>query len=483
MKTKQFIWYCTLVAMLLGLMFISCSKNELENPTIINQTISKTTENSFLNIPYTDSVTLSKFDNDKEILNYNLARRIAMIEADGVGFVEEMNWEGHSLSKQPVVIYGFDSKPKYYEFFYKNAEGQEVGSVMVMAKKKAATVLQEVRGTVRDYSALYSKAGAGSTFITDWAGNMYMGVVGKSGDTPTAVIDPETGETVEEITELSDEEILDEVVEALKSQEQEFIVDTDSIADESLKKEIEEEATLSLDQQVDSLHKALEIEHAERDAFWEVMEEYADSLLVVTDEELTSDSKFFGRWWRRFRSIFIDKTTYKYELPEYKKDFTNRGGRYIAPGTSDREWCGPWTMDWIYHVRKGGSKYSHFESWASTLGPIGWTCRTLGAKPMFPKEMCISMRKATSSIWINPYYSTGRWNALDHIRHPKTPIVILTTAGRQMHWKVGYGCYRTGNIFWRNYYFACQDNGSLKIPKNNHYHRSSWFITFVKVYD
>ena len=467
---------------LYAIIITSCQKEIIKEAEISNQTIIKQNANNFYNIPYSDSVTLSKFANDNEVISYSLARKIAMIEADGVGFVEEMKWEGHTLSKAPVVIYGFDSKPKYYEFFYKDAEGKEVGSVTVMAKKKAATVLQEVRGSVRDYNTLYSKAGVGTALIADWSGNMYMGIIGKSGDVPSAVINPETGESVNGITELSDEEILDEVVNVLQEQVQDYTIEVDSITDESLKEEVASEITVSLNQQVDSLHKAMEIEHAERDAFWEVMEEYSDSLLLATDEELTSESKFFGRLWRRVRNIFRDRTKSKYEIPEYKNDFTNRGYRYYPTGVSNA-WCGPWALDWIYHVKKGGSRYNHFESWASTLGPVGWGCRTLGAKPMFPKEMCISMRKATSSIWVNPCYSIGRWNALDHIRHKKNPIIILTTSGSSMHWKVGYGCYRSGSIFWRNYYFACQDNGALNIPSNNHYHRSSWFMTFVKVYD
>jgi len=481
MQNKKFI---VITAFLFSLFLPSCQKELIDEAEVKNQSIVKTNESNYLNIPYSDIKSLSKFDDDKEIINYKLARNIAMLEADGTGLLEEMKWEGHMLSKQPVVIYGFDSKPKYYEFFYKDAESKEVGSVTVFARKKASTMLQEVRGTVRNYDALYAKSSVGMKMIADWTGSMYMGIVGKSGDTPATVIDPETGESVEGIKELSDEEILVEIVDVLKNQKQDFNYSTDTISNLQLRESITKEST-SIEQQADSLKAAMQNEHDQRDAYWDVMEQYTDSIAVLTDAQITDPSSkgWFSRQWKRIRNIFKDKTKSKYELAEYKRDFTNRGARYIPTGRSDGGWCGPWAMDWIYHVKKGGSRYSHFESWASTLGPIGWIARTAGSKPMFPIEMYISMRKATSSIWVNPSYSTGRWNGLYHIRYKKNPIVILTTSGKSMHWKVAYGCYRTGNVFWRNYYFACQDNGSLKIPKKNHYHRSSWFMAFIKVYD
>ncbi|MDM8161105.1 hypothetical protein QUH73_14870 [Labilibaculum sp. K2S] len=479
MQNKKFIF---ITAFLFSVFLMSCQTESLEEAEVTNQSIEKINEDGFLNIPYSDSTTLSKFDDDKEIINYKLARNIAMLEADGTGLLKKMQWEGHVLSKQPVVIYGFDSKPKYYEFFYKDAESKEVGSVTVFARKKAPTVLQEVRGTVRNYDELYAKSDAGMKLIADWTGNMYMGIVGKSGDAPATVIDPETGESVEGMKELSDEEILDEVVNVLKNQAQDFNFSTDTISNLQLRDSITQETT-SIQQQADSLKVTMQNEHDQRDAYWEVMEQYTDSFAVLTDDEITniSSKSWFSRTWRKFKNIFNDKTTSEYELAEYKDNYTNEGEYNPVKGYS--EWCGPWAMDWIYHVKKGGSKYNHFESWASTMGLVGWTARLAGSKPMFPVEMCVSMRKATSSIWVNPYYSTGRWNALDHIRYKKNPIVILTTSGKSMHWKVAYGCYRTGSVFWRNYYFACQDNGALNIPKNNHYHRSSWFMVFVKVYD
>lgn len=79
-----------------------------------NQSIKKSNYISSC-IPYSDSTTLSAFSKDNNIVNYELVRKITLLELDATGFRDEMNWYGYTLSKMPVTIYGFDSKPKYWD--------------------------------------------------------------------------------------------------------------------------------------------------------------------------------------------------------------------------------------------------------------------------------------------------------------------------------------------------------------------------------
>lgn len=468
----QKIKFILIPAFLAAIFVMSCQKEVFDEAEVTNQTIAKQNNNSFLNIPYSDSITLSKFNTDAEIVNYNLARKIALLELDASGFRQELEWEGYTLSKMPVTIYGFDSKPKYYEFIVKDAEGYEVGTVNIEARRKSGAIVNKLSKDIRDYNSLFSKSGDGMQLMADWSGNIYMGIVGKSGEEPSTVVNTETGEQVEGMRELTDEEILDEVCDLFTTQALENNFALDSISNDSVRIDLENEIKADIEAQKDSLELEMEFEHLQRDAYWEAIDEYADSLMLISDEEIVEkSSKFLGRLWRR---ITGKNSNGKYAIPEYAGNLNyNRGG-----------WCGPWAMNWIYNTKKGGNKYSHFESWASTMGPVGWVCRTAGAKPMFPKEMNVSMGIATKySIWVNPWYSSGRYNAFDHIKHKKNPIVILTTSGNQMHWKVGYGTYRSGNWWWYNYYFACQDNGSLNISSSNTYMKASWFMLFLKVYD
>ncbi len=468
-RNKSTIGYYALVAVLFGVMFASCQEDELENASVTNQAISKTAENSFLNIPYTNDEILSKFNQDREIINYSLARKIAMIEADAVGFVEEMNWEGHSLSKQPVVIYGFDSKPKYYEFFYKDAEGKEVGSVTVMAKRKASTVLQEVRGSVRDYNALYSKAASGSTLIADWAGNVYLGIVGKSGEAPSAVIKPETGEAVQGMTELTDEEILNVLIRDLDNIEQDFSPDLDSMEDQALAQELLKTTIKSSVQQKDSMVLEMKIEQKQALEYWTFMEEHADSIALLTDEELAMATKgWFSNFWRK---VFGKRKSSKYEISRYRNNLKYRD----QPG----DWCAPWGLGWMYHTQTRVDKYDEFEAYYSHFLEA-----IFGGKPLTPRGMWQAAKyEGDGIIYVNSYFSTGRSNAYSFIRNTDQPIFIYDFPD---HYKVAYGCYksRTG-IWWTNYYFAVNDNGAkVKNKSKAIYHRASWYaMRFIKAYD
>lgn len=133
---------------------MSCQKEVFDEAEVTNQTIAKQNNNSFLNIPYSDSITLSKFNTDAEIVNYNLARKIALLELDASGFRQELEWEGYTLSKMPVSIYGFDSKPKYYEFIVKDAEGYEVGTVNIEARRKSGAIVNKLSKDIRDYNSM-----------------------------------------------------------------------------------------------------------------------------------------------------------------------------------------------------------------------------------------------------------------------------------------------------------------------------------------
>lgn len=131
---KKFV--ITLFCLLSIIGIWSCQDDMVNEANVENQSISKLGLGINNNIPYTDSVTLSAFSKDSEVIDFKLARKIALLELDATGFREEFKWDGHKLSKQPVVIYGFDSKPKYYEYIVKDAESNNVGAVTIDAKKK-----------------------------------------------------------------------------------------------------------------------------------------------------------------------------------------------------------------------------------------------------------------------------------------------------------------------------------------------------------
>ncbi|MUP37674.1 hypothetical protein [Labilibaculum euxinus] len=459
MKKLILIWISLLF------IFTSCDeKYNEEDASITNSSIIKSDLSTNVSIPYSNESTLAEFKNDLEVVDYQFARKLAMLELDASGFRQDMGWDGCIMSKLPVVIYGFDSKPKYYEFFLKDGENKEVGSVTIDAKRRSGAIINEVRGEIRDYNTLYSKSDPGMKLIADWSGYVYIGVISKSGETPISILEPQTGERLEMMRELKDEEIYEELAGVVRFDNTSTL---DKLEPETSEK-IREIDTIKLQVQLDSLHVDMVREQVERDAYWDVITTYADSIKTLEDEEiLKSETK---GWFSR---VFKRKSSSSVVLSEYQNNLKFKKGG----------WCGPWAMNWIYNTKKGGDKYSHFDSWASTLGPVGWGARVLGSHPMFPKEMCVSMGLATNwKIIVKPHFSSGRRNAYNFIRDKKNPVVILCKGGS--HWKVGYGCYKKGNWLWNNYYFASMDNGNLNIKTDKpYYHRSSWFMLFVKVYD
>jgi len=462
-KTKLF-----LTALTFTMLITSCQEELVDEAEIATVAISKQPSNNFYNIPYSSESELSKFQEDDEIVNYNLARKIALLELNGSGLKKKLKWEGNSLAEIPVLIYGLDSKPKYYDFIVLDAEKQEIGTVTVEARKNSGAIINELRKNIRDYNSLYPKSDTGMKLIKDWDGKFYIGLIDKPGIEPSMIIDPDTGETVEGMHEYSDEEILEKVYKTLDNQAPldktiqvalENDIDTDLL-------EIEKP---NIEAKKESLLVDMKRAHEERDFYWKVIDEHADSLIATPDKEIIEQSsKFLGAF---FNSIFGNTTSSTYEINDYANNIPfNSGG-----------WCGPWAMNWIHNTNTNNSDYDHFESWASTLNPVGVVIAAVdGSKPMFPEEMFISMLIASRSrVLVNPFFSTGRSSAYNYIKNTYDPVVILTEGGS--HWKVGYGTYRTAHFAYYNYYFACQDNGYLNIDINDTYMKADWFMLFLKV--
>lgn len=457
--------------------FMSCKEQIFDEPEVTNISIVKKPENNLLNIPYTDSTTLSKFSNHRDILNYNLARKLALLELDATGFRKDLKWDGYQLSKMPVTIYGFDSKPKYYEFIVKDAENYEVGTVTVEARRKTSGVLFELRKDIRDYSSLFAKSGSGTKLIADWSGNLYMGVVGKAGDEVTTVVNTKNGEQVEGMKELSDEEVLEQMIAVLEDDEKGLEQMSDTLPNDEAKNKLNEIQKVSAVEQEDTLRANLEKEHAERDQYWAAMEEYADSIMLVSDSVIVEkSSKFLGRWFRR---LFSSRNTSKYEMARYANNLGYR--------QNDDSWCGPFALGWIYHTKRGKDKYNNFLSYASTIGPaiggpiVGLGSRLIG-RPMYPREMWLATYFVTDwDIYVYPCYSVGKYHAYEYIRTKDEPVLIYQFPD---HYVTAYGCYRQGNFWHSDFWFAIEDSGAHVSDKSKpYYQRARFSVLFIKAID
>ncbi len=461
----------------LGILLFSCQEEQLtEKAEVTSSEILKSGKESNVFIPYADTKTLESFGKDRELIDYAFARRLALIELQNSNFTKEMKWEGYTISERPVIIYGFDSKPKFYEFFMKDAEGVEKGSVKVLAKRSAPDILQEVSNKVKDYGALYAKGNSEMKIVEDWAGESYLGIVGKSGENVSAVIDSETGEVVrEEMRELSEPEIYEEVAKNIENSEQEFYLNYEAFENSSAAQEIKKgEIKGGLQEQMDALKQEIEEEHKAREKYWDVVAECRDSIMTLSDAEIKEI--YSKSWWSRtWKKLVGVRKTEKYEIPKFRNNFQYR---YPRPAGQDN-FCGPWALGWIYHSEHHEDLYLKFEDYYS---------RTLadrfGGKPMTPRGMWKAAKnEGKGKMYATPYFSTTREAAYNFIRDNKQPIIVLRKA---KHYRVAYGCYKKKHGFWwTNYYFAVKDNGA-EIDKTRTdviYRRATWSVMFfVKTY-
>lgn len=479
-KTLPFI-----TMLFISIMFTSCNK-EGSDPSIENITIHQISYQKDLIIPYEDSIQLKKFSSDKEVINYKFARKLAMIELIGTGFLEEMHWDGCKLSTLPVVFYDFNGKPKYYDYIMLDAENKPVGKVTVHAKRKNSTILKTVSPIVPDYNEMLTKFGASNnTFFIDWMGNNYIGGFSKTGTIPTEVINTNTGKVSKNIQEFDDKEIIEEMEhnilpEMLVKDVTIYEKVPATLINDDFKEEINIAKTLTVKQLKDSMQSALNKNQQQAEAYWNTISQNEKDILTMSDEDITNkSSKFFGRFFRRIFSR-VDRGLHYIQKYENQKNNFRRGG-----------WCGPWVCGYIVYANQQTDQYAFFENEASTFGEFGIlniSLRLLG-RPMTPMEMARSMPIASKGkIWISPVLCFADLFAYDQIKHYEKPAIRMCSIGGSLHWTLAYGAKQTGNWLWRNYYFLQIDNGTSignqrSASNSGDYTAVDWWNPWLMVWD
>ncbi len=486
MKHKVFNQSVTKKALvLLSFVFIisSCQQEVIEPASVGESRIERINNESANYIPYADSLDLAVFKSDNEVINYELSRKLALLELEAAQFRQEFAWEGYDISEKPVLIYGYDSRPKYYEFVMLDAEGNPSGTVKTFAKKVSDGVLTEVRDGVRDYQAIVSKSPGGMKFFEGAGGKLLVGLPSKSGDQPTTLLDTETGEAVEPGKELTDEEKLEIFSKELLEEQQQKEKLLDTLSNDTLKQKLVATDTVQVEEQITELKTTMDESHENRDTYWEEVENFADSLLVLSDEDIGSKATKWG-WFRSFFSRMFSPKVETVDASLYKRasaDITYSTG--VNGGRGD---CGPFALSWMYKAKynKNVDKYSYFSRYTIGIG---------GGRAMFPTQIKWSYLNASSWKTYISWYCHGRDNAHSHIKHRDNPIIILKwLSGGEFHWVVGWESKREKNwYFWDKHWFTVNDNsafGNEGESRNDkefyrRKYRASWPFVFLKVYE
>jgi len=286
----------------------SCNENDL---FVGDTSISSKNEVSISDIPFTDDQTLAEIGSNLDNVPYKTARKLAVLEME-LGIKESMGWNGTKLSEKPVVIFDGKSRAKYYEFIVINEAGNAIGTITACAQKETDAAVSHVLPFVRDYSNLTTKGVSYKMISGGYPTRILLGILGKSGDEPSAVIDPETGETVTEVASEDAQGMID-VLSNLSAEDKETleITNVDSLIAGVVQKD------------------ALNQEYAKE--YWGLIDSLKAELDSMSDEDIAAalnESK--GSW-----------TTYdEYIIPAYNTT-AMRNTRWSG-------WCGPSALAWVY---------------------------------------------------------------------------------------------------------------------------------------
>ena len=305
-----------LIALAVACMILGSCQNLLEDPGLDGNTNIGIVNGGGgeIAVPYaTDDVLDGLTKSDDTYADWRLVRQLALIEfEDDVKHL--YNWEGHTLSKKPVVIYGTESMPQYYEFMVLNDKGTPVGTLTTFARKQYFEVVSHVLPFVRNYEPVATKGPDHQEFDLGAYPRTAIGLPGKNGEAPSMLVDADTGEP----TDFYEPAI---ELEAYAEMDDETLLEATGMTRDHLNRELQEKRELE------------EATETSTEDFWEAMEIYKDNFMALTDMEIKdayADSKV------GYNNLYIDS--------------------YIVEGYNEEEaqqtlwggWCIPSAIAYVY---------------------------------------------------------------------------------------------------------------------------------------
>lgn len=270
-----------------------------------------------VSVPYSSKAELDALPRRDDTISWKVARAFALMDLRAQ-YQNKYSWHGHRLSELPVVIYGPDSAPRYYEFFVLDPEGREVGTLTAPAKKGVT-----LGGTlyafdwVRDYSPVQTKGASYRVFGSGYPSRVVVGVLGKDGEAPSQVVDASTNETVNLETETSQS-----TLDYIKSLDPARLADLGA-ADAADQADGMIEQSKVVQQQIKEFNDELEA------AAEQIANTSDEDILAAVDQALaTTETK--GPW----TEVRVENT---HELPQYKGEIRK---------TLWYGWCGPSALAW-----------------------------------------------------------------------------------------------------------------------------------------
>ena len=135
-------------------------------------------------IPFASQAELDQWQGDADIIYYRTARMLTMIE---------MGYSSHQILDRPVILYDFDSTPRYYEFILLSGDGKPNGTICTYARKEQPAVVAFMLPFLRDYQTLGVKSLGLNTFVCNCPDQLYYGLPTRQGASPHYLFNAEGG--------------------------------------------------------------------------------------------------------------------------------------------------------------------------------------------------------------------------------------------------------------------------------------------------
>jgi len=445
---KKLLAFGVFGCMLMCFVFINtnCSIVNDSDSDISGTSIDRMVVDHYVDIPFENAEVLKSFADDSQIINYNTARKLALIEFLAAGYDNDMDWVGYKFNPLPVVIYGFDNKPKFYDFIVLDAEEQPVGTITVHARRASTTSIRSISSGVKDYREALSKAGFQASFYEDWRGNSYLGLRGKSGDTPDAVINITTGENAVGITELEGTDIISALLQ------DNFYM---QIVSENNGSSFGSETDIEMALQNVFAKQAQNVEE-----FWSIINELLPEIESIGDEDeiIDSSGKFIVAFITRILysvvSSILGVDTNRYFIEDYTSYTTNYNPVSGA-------WCGPWAVAYLQWINSGRTSNTYNKALDYTSWLLG---KIFGGEPMTPSDF----NRALQHVSNNTMYITTNKDVFDQIsvysriKNDRKPVAVVSEPpiGKKVlevgvHWYIAVGARAVNN--W-SFHFLLQEN-------------------------
>jgi len=294
---------------------------------------------------------------------------------------------------------------------------------------------------------MLSKVGSfQASLFEDWRGYSYIGLRGKAGDMPDLVLDADTGEIVEGITELDDFEIITALM-------------NDSFYIDMFTQNPEEIEML--------LYAAFEKQAAQTDAFWNAVNELLPDIEDLDENEfIDADGKFINiirsvlnRVVQAVVNLFTGVDEKRYFINKY----TTYQDSFRGPETGSI-WCGPWLVSYLEWIRNGrtGNTYDDALKYSNSIVGTVFT-----GKPMLPSDMNRALQfisgNQMSMANIPTFDSILAYNSIKMYSKPVALAAVVGIKDKERksgHWLLAVGARASGSVLWQTHHFLFHENNT-----------------------